>query len=186
MDWTHLGILFIHLIACCFAIGLILLNDIETVNKILKDPHSSCDMNDLYKVKTVVSLALIVLWISGIALISIEMITKGGVALENPKLQAKILIVAFLTINGVFLHKTILPLIEKFGSVLKLPQNNRRLAILVGSISGVSWIYAAFLGMARMLAWKYPLIQLLALYPVMIIGGFITMLVLVTVSVRKS
>ncbi|MNC19913.1 hypothetical protein D3C75_678530 [compost metagenome] len=53
------------------------------------------------------------------------------------------------------------------------------LALFSGALSGVSWFYAAMLGVGRPLAWKYSLVELLAAYPVLIVGGF-GMMVLLT------
>jgi ABC-type phosphate transport system permease subunit len=49
----------------------------------------------------------------------------------------------------------------------------------------VSWFYAAMLGVGRPLAWKYSLVELLAAYPVLIVGGF-GMMVLLTVWAKNK
>ncbi|MNC10163.1 hypothetical protein D3C75_578000 [compost metagenome] len=54
------------------------------------------------------------------------------------------------------------------------------LALFSGALSGVSWFYAAMLGVGRPLAWKYSLVELLAAYPVLIVGGFGMMVLLTT------
>jgi len=54
-----------------------------------------------------------------------------------------------------------------------------------GSLSAVSWMYAAMLGVGRPLAWKYSLSELLMAYPVLIALGFLSMLVL-TQRVKKQ
>ncbi|MNF69181.1 hypothetical protein D3C84_510560 [compost metagenome] len=97
----------------------------------------------------------------------------------NPKLQAKIGIVVLLTFNGILLHSAVLPALKKAGSLLKLSFSLRMLALFSGALSGVSWFYAAMLGIGRPLAWKYSLVELLAAYPVLIVGGF-GMMVLLT------
>ncbi|MCY1541790.1 hypothetical protein D9M68_774930 [compost metagenome] len=54
----------------------------------------------------------------------------------------------------------------------------RMFALFAGALSGVSWFYAAMLGVGRPLSWKYSLTEILAAYPVLIIGGFIMMALL--------
>jgi len=103
----------------------------------------------------------------------------------NPKLQAKIGIVVLLTFNGFLLHSAVLPALKKAGSILKLSFNLRMLALFSGALSGVSWFYAAMLGVGRPLAWKYSLVELLAAYPVLIVGGF-GMMVLLTVWAKNK
>jgi hypothetical protein len=51
-------------------------------------------------------------------------------------------------------------------------------ALFSGALSGVSWLYAAMLGVGRPLAWKYSLTELLMAYPVLIVLGFATMVAL--------
>ena len=49
----------------------------------------------------------------------------------------------------------------------------------------MSWFYAAMLGVGRPLAWKYSLLELLAAYPVLIVGGF-GMMVLLTIWAKNK
>jgi hypothetical protein len=80
-----------------------------------------------------------------------------------------------LTFNGVLLHQLVLPALEKAGSLLKLQFSMRMFALFAGALSGVSWFYAAMLGVGRPLSWKYSLTEILAAYPVLIVGGFVMM-----------
>jgi hypothetical protein len=57
-------------------------------------------------------------------------------------------------------------------------------ALFSGALSGVSWLYAAMLGVGRPLAWKYSLTELLMAYPVLIVLGF-AMMVALTQWARK-
>jgi hypothetical protein len=67
---------------------------------------------------------------------------------------------------------------KKAGSLLNMSFNPRMLAIFAGTVSGVSWCYAALLGVGRPLAWKYSLVELLGAYPFLILGGFVSMVAL--------
>ena len=96
----------------------------------------------------------------------------------NPKIQAKILIVMLLTLNGVVLHHVVLPWLQKAGSLLELTPSRTTFAVFAGAVSGVSWLYAAMLGVGRPLSWKYSLWQLMAAYPLLIAAGFASMLLL--------
>jgi len=97
---------------------------------------------------------------------------KGLAYFQNPKLQAKVGIVALLTINGAILHKAVLPTLQRAGSLLHLPLSSRMVVVFTGVLSGVSWLYAAMLGIARPLNWKYSLIEILAAFPVLVADGF--------------
>ena len=179
MEITRLAIVYIHLIACCVAIGLVLTSDIAMVKQLLQaDAAAPHDRRHLATLQHTVSAALAALWVTGVTIVAMDASEKGWAYFGNPKLQAKIGLVVVLTINGVLLHKTVLPLMQKAGSLLKMKFKDRVLAVFAGTVSGVTWFYAALMGVGRPLSWKYSLVELLAAYPVLIIGGFFTMLTL--------
>ncbi|OXJ32534.1 MULTISPECIES: hypothetical protein [Burkholderia] len=187
MEFVRLGIVFIHLIACCVAIGLVLTSDIAMVKRLLdSDAPEDLDQVHLASLQRTVTLALTVLWITGIAIIAFDMRTQGLTYLHNPKLQAKIGIVALLTFNGIALHSMVLPALQKVGSLLDLSFERRMVAIFAGVISAVSWFYAAMLGVGRPLSWKYSLFQILAAYPVLIAGGIATMLFITALAKSRK
>ncbi len=187
VEFLRLGVVYFHLIACCVAIGLVLTSDIAMVKQLLKGDvsgaHDDAHMEGLQK--TVV-FALVMLWITGIAIVGIDYAGKGAEYFLNPKLQAKIGIVVLLTFNGMLLHSAVLPALKKAGSLLKLSFSLRMLALFSGALSGVSWFYAAMLGVGRPLAWKYSLVELLAAYPVLIVGGFLMMVALTVWAKNKD
>ncbi|RAI63160.1 hypothetical protein DOZ80_29120 [Pseudomonas fluorescens] len=187
VEYVRLGVVYFHLIACCVAIGLVLTSDVAMVKQLLKGDasghHDDAHMESLQK--TVV-LALWALWITGIGIVGIDYAGKGMEYFLNPKLQAKIGIVVLLTFNGFVLHSAVLPALKKAGSLLNLSFNLRMLALFSGALSAVSWFYAAMLGVGRPLAWKYSLVELLAAYPVLIVGGFATMVLLTAYAKNKG
>lgn len=187
MEFFRLGLIYVHLVACCVAIGLVFTSDVAMVNNLLKghvsSEHDNAHMASLQK--TVV-MALIFLWITGAAVIGVDYLDKGMTYFANPKLQAKVIIVLLLTYNGMFLHRVVLPALQKAGSLLDLEFGVRTLAIFSGALSGVSWLYAAMLGVGRPLAWKYSLLELLTAYPVLIVLGFAMMLALTQWARKQS
>ena len=165
MELARLAMVYVHLIACCVAIGLVLTNDISVIRQLLKaDSSRGHDADHLDTLQQTVSAALTVLWVTGITLVALDTMTTGWGYLPNPKLQAKVLIVMLLTLNGLLLHSAVLPAMKKAGSLLHLCPSQRLLAIFAGSVSGVSWFYAAMLGVGRPLSWKYPMVTLLLVY----------------------
>ncbi|MGH8387869.1 MAG: hypothetical protein ACRESJ_20680 [Pseudomonas sp.] len=187
MEFLRLGVVYVHLVACCVALGLVLTSDVAMVRDILKrktfTEHDTAHMESLQKS---VVLALICLWVTGTAIIGIDYLGKGMEYFMNPKLQAKVIIVALLTYNGVLLHRLVLPALQKAGSLLELEFSARMMALFCGSLSAVSWLYAAMLGVGRPLAWKYSLSELLMAYPVLIVLGFVAMLVLTQRAKRQN
>jgi hypothetical protein len=178
-EFTRMAIVYLHLIACCVAIGLVLTSDIAMVKQLIKgDPNDRLDAQHLTDLQRTVSRALMGLWATGVAIVTLDASIKGWGYFANPKLQSKIAIVMLLTINGFALHKYVLPLMQKAGSLLRLSFSQRLLAIFAGAVSGVSWFYAAMLGVGRPLNFKYSLVEILAAYPVLIAGGFVGMVLL--------
>lgn len=179
MEFLRLGVVYVHLVACCVAIGLVLTSDITMVKDLIKrktfTEHDNAHMEGLQES---VIVALIALWLTGIGIVGIDYLDKGMDYFMNPKLQAKVIIVLLLSYNGILLHRLVLPALQKAGSLLNLGFSARMLALFCGSLSAVSWMYAAMLGVGRPLAWKYSLSELLLAYPVLIVLGFLTMLVL--------
>jgi hypothetical protein len=178
-EFTRMAIVYLHLIACCVAIGMVLTSDVAMVKKLLKgDGSDRVDRQHLTDLQTTVSRALLALWVTGVAIVSLDASIKGWGYFANPKLQSKVAIVVLLTLNGVVLHRTVLPLLIKAGSLLRMAFSQRLLAVFAGAVSGVSWFYAALLGVGRPLNWKYSLVEILAAYPVLIAGGFASMVLL--------
>ncbi|WP_211443390.1 hypothetical protein [Collimonas humicola] len=188
MELFRLSIVYLHLIACCVAIGLVLTSDIAMVKQLINGGTAEKqETEQLNSLKKTVTLALVALWITGIAIVWLDVSVKGFAAyFANPKMQAKLTIVALLTLNGFVLHSAVMPAMEKAGSLLQMAFNQRMLAIFAGAVSAVSWFYAAMLGVGRPLAWKYSIVQLLAAYPALIVTGFIAMVTLTVWSKSRS
>ncbi|MBV7481183.1 MULTISPECIES: hypothetical protein [unclassified Pseudomonas] len=185
MEFLRLGVVYVHLLACCVAIGLVFASDAAMVKDLFKGRVSAGHDNEhMASLQKSVANALFFLWVTGAAVIGIDYLEKGMTYFANPKLQAKVIIVLLLTFNGMLLHRFVLPAMLKAGSLLDLQVGVRMFALFAGALSGVSWLYAAMLGVGRPLAWKYSLTELLMAYPVLIILGF-TMMVALTQWARK-
>ena len=187
IEFTRMGIVYLHLIACCVAIGLVFTSDIAMVKQLIKgDPAEALHARHLSDLQTTISRALLALWVTGAAIIALDASLKGWGYFANPKLQSKVAIVMLLTLNGYALHKYVLPMLKKAGSLLKLSFSQRNFALFTGAVSGVSWFYAAMLGIGRPLNWKYSLIEIMAAYPVLIAGGFGFMVLITTLSRSRA
>jgi hypothetical protein len=179
MEFFRMALVYPHLIACCVAICLVLTSDVEMVRQLfVGDAGAPGDQRHLPNLQSTVAWALFVLWITGIAIISLDASSQGLKYFLNPKLQAKVAVVGLLTFNGFLLHQAVLPALQRAGSLLRIPLGSRMLIIFAGVVSGVSWFYAAMLGIGRPLNWKYSLLEILGAFPVLIAGGFIGMLAL--------
>ncbi|MCY1422506.1 hypothetical protein D9M71_381900 [compost metagenome] len=187
MELVRLSVVYVHLLACCIAIGLVFASDAEMVRNLLKGhQEAGHDGKHMARLQKSVTNALIFLWLTGAAVIGIDYLDKGMNYFANPKLQAKVIIVLLLTFNGMLLHRFVLPALLKAGSLLDLNFGVRMFALFSGALSGVSWLYAAMLGVGRPLAWKYSLTELLLAYPLLILAGFALMAALTQWARNRS
>jgi hypothetical protein len=187
--FARMGLVYLHLIACCLAIALVLSNDFAAVKDLVRADADSrwAHRSDMSGLQAAVLKALLALWVTGATLVTLDVKFDGGWKhFENPKLQAKILIVVLLTLNGAVLHRFVLPWLQEAGALLHLPPGKMALAQFSGVVSGVSWLYAAMLGTARPLAWKYSLSDLMVAYPLLIAAGFAGMLALTAWSSHRN
>jgi hypothetical protein len=189
LEFSRLGLVYVHLIACCVALGLVLKSDVVMLRDMIKGDRASdlAHMKQMNGLQSIVSMALAALWVTGVALVTMDALTKDGLHyFANPKIQTKILVVSLLTLNGFALHNLVLPWLQKAGSLVNLSFNRSAVTAFTGSVSAVSWMYAAFMGIGRPLSWKYSLGQLMAAYPLMVAGGFITMMALISWAKQRN
>ncbi len=186
-ELVRLAVLYMHLIACCVAVGLVLTSDLAMARQLLRgDDSAHCGSAHLESLQRTISLALLMLWLTGAAIILLDMSVKGWTYLLNPKLQAKVLIVSLLTLNGMLLHRAVMPALARTGSLLGLEPGMRALTLFAGTVSAVSWFYAALLGVGRPLAWKYSLAELMVAYPLLIVAGYGAMRLLVAMAHKRN
>lgn len=178
LELARMGVVYLHLVACCIAVGLVFMSDLDVVKRLLVGDAASFDARYLGGLHRTLTRALLVLWLTGTLLIGVDVWGKGVEVLANPKIQSKIGVVLLLTINGMVLHRKVLPMLLRAGALMRLEFSDRMLALFVGAISGVSWFYAAMLGIGRPLNWKYSLVQIMGAYPMLIAGGFVFMMFL--------
>jgi hypothetical protein len=98
------------------------------------------------------------LWLSGIGFLLLYYHTDPG-KLANPKMWAKITVVAMLTINGWFIHHRTIPALQARigGTILKDGRIETMLFFLVpGAISFSGWSFATVLGTVRELNFVVP------------------------------
>ncbi|KZN21237.1 MULTISPECIES: hypothetical protein [Pseudomonas] len=142
-----------HLIATCIALGRVLQAD-QKLWSWRKDVLSEVQREYLEETQKIVTLALLALWGSGLLLVLQGYLYEGSAYLLNQKLWAKVSIVVLLSLNGALLHRIGFPLLQKAPFVLLRNSGRTRLALL-GALSMSSWLFAAFLGVAR--AWNHVL-----------------------------
>ncbi len=121
-EWLRLGLLYMHLLSCAFALALVLSADW----RILKGRFTR---ESLHRTANSTTVALGLLWVTGGAIIFHDTGFDPAVIDSLAKLQLKLVVVIALTINGLLLHFVSFPLVT----------SRRRLSIaeaMVLSITG--------------------------------------------------
>lgn len=170
--------LYPHLIACCVALGGILLSDAKFI--LSKGQLNDADRIFLLDLSRIVSLALLALWLTGLSIIAIDFAhwPSWNELLAKPKLIAKLVVVCVLTLNGYLLHRIVLPTFAEQIPLATVETKRLRGMFALGAISGTSWLFAAFLGIAKPLTATLGLTGFLAMYAALMIGAISTALLL--------
>jgi hypothetical protein len=120
----------------------------------------------------IVTVGLGLLWISGIGFL-IHYGLFDPAKLQNPKIWAKIAIVAVLSINGVLVHYFVLPRIRsQIGQRLLdgLSHFHCSLLLLAGTVSAISWYVPLMLGAIPQLNFVVPAEVILVGYALLLIA----------------
>jgi hypothetical protein len=121
-------------------------------------------------ISNIVVVGLAVIWVSGIMYLVYYM-SYDPIKLGNQKIWAKISIVIMLTINGFFIHKTVLPTVRhQLGASLfqGIAYERRSMLLMFGTISAVSWYVPLSLGAAAFLNFVVPASVILSMYAILL------------------
>ncbi len=167
----YLILVFAHLLAASMALGAIVATDLRLLSKLAQDRVRIAPPNAF--VARMVMVALLVLWITGAAIVAHGMVERPDY-LSNPKLQAKIMLVALLTLNAVALHRFTFPRLARGRSVARWRVSEWLVIAVPVAMSNFLWMFTAFLGIARPWNDAMPLADILAiaagLFAVVLLG----------------
>ena len=139
-------LLFAHLLGTSLALGAIVATDIRLLRKLADERVRIAPPNPF--VMRLITLALLVLYVSGAAMVMLALADDPDY-LSNPKLQAKLLLVAVLSINALVLHHYTFPGLARGRRVARWKIADFMRVALPVSLSNCLWMYCAFLGIAR-------------------------------------
>lgn len=156
----------LHLLGLCFGLGGATMLDFWILRWMRWGGLPNEIARTFLFVSKVVSVGLALLWVSGLGFLAVYAI-EAPEKLSNPKIVAKVTVVAVLTVNGWLIHALVLPGVLRdvsrpmFDGVSRLRTG---VFLISGAVSGVSW-YAAFaLGILRELNGRIAASLLLALW----------------------
>ncbi len=166
-----------HLVGLIMGLGGAILADYTIFTRGVIRPVSPFTIHQTEFLSRVVSAGLAILWITGFALIWINLIDHPQY-LTNQKLWAKIAIVILLTFNGVLVHRYILPILRRsIGYRLFADMRSKYVVVLtlLGSLSIVSWTVPFVLGNASELNYVTPVWKILCVYAICVLAVWFTM-----------
>jgi hypothetical protein len=172
----HQCVQFVHVAAFAIAFSAVVREDIAMVKA------QEIDMQRLSATAQTLTGALIVLWFTGLALIGFAIGIDPDALMARPKLLAKLLVVIALTANGVALHAFAFPSLGRTG-VQERP--NVVVPVMLGAISTASWLYASFIGVARVIAPSMSLRDFMAWYAALLLVAITVGLVFVRPRVLR-
>lgn len=118
----------------------------------------------------IINAGLKLLWLTGLGFL-LHYSLCDPIKLQNPKLHAKLAVVVILTLNGVFIHMTVLPhLRRQIGRTLFHGTGGLQRSVFFasGAVSAVSWYTPVVLGVFSQLNFSVPATQILVGYLVLV------------------
>ncbi len=156
----------LHLLGLIMGLGGAVLLDVTIFTRGVIRPISRYTIHQVETLSHVVTWGLVLLWTTGLGLIWLNFLEKPEY-LTNQKLWAKLAIVVVLTVNGVFIHHKVLPILkERLGKRMFDSVSRPQIALLtlIGSISFVSWATPFVLGKASEFNYVTPMALIIAVY----------------------
>jgi hypothetical protein len=165
-----------HLAGLALGLGGAVLLDMLAIRFLIKQKISA-EFYEIFKHSSqVVFWGLCLLWLSGIAYLIYYYLADYH-SLFNQKVWAKLFIVVILSMNGWWIHRRILPLMQGSinGYLFKtLSVNQRRVLLCSSVISILSWGIPLLLGACKELNFCISAFTILFIYFSLLILGLIT------------
>lgn len=170
--WIGTGLRVVHFCGLVLGVGAATLLDLIIARFILMRGISFEHVYVVDFSSKIVTIGLGLLWVSGIGfLISYGVFEPAK--LQNPKIWAKIAIVAVLSVNGLLVHYFVLPRIRnQVGKRLLdgLSPFDCSLVLLAGTVSVISWYVPLILGAIPQLNYVVPAEVILSSYALLLIA----------------
>ncbi len=161
----RVGLRVVHLVGLVLGLGAATLLDLMLFRR-RSDPLTKEMIETVELFSNVVLCGLLLLWLTGIGFL-IHYAQFDPQRLYNPKVWSKIVIVAVLSINGLFIHTVVLPHMRAsvgHPNLSLLSAGRRRLFCAVGAVSAVSWYTPMLLGAVPQLNFTVPMTTILSVY----------------------
>ncbi|MEM7709264.1 MAG: hypothetical protein AAF264_00600 [Pseudomonadota bacterium] len=166
------GLRFVHFIGLAIGLGGATMLDLMLLRFFVRQRIASETLSIFEFSSRIVGCGLWILWFTGLGFLTIYALDDAS-KLTNPKVHAKLVIVLLLTMNGLFIHRRILPVLkDRVGQCLFTGMAPRQRVVLTvsGSISAVSWYVPVALGAFSQLNDLVPASAILAIYATLLVS----------------
>lgn len=170
------ALLYIHLLSLAVALGSMLIAEHLISERLMFSRHGKFNPDSLDTVmfaSRAVTISLLLLWLTGIGFLVLGYL-NDPLYLANQKIWAKVSIVVLLTINGIYIHRRVLPRlahVSEGGLLIRGALESVRLRMSF-AISIAGWLLAAFYGTAKFLNQGYQYAELFGLYLAIVVMIF--------------
>lgn len=182
------GLVIAHLIGLALGVGGATLMDLILVRFVVRGTIAREHAEILHFSAYLVSGGLILLWATGIGFLA-HYYMFNPIALENPKVLAKIAIVGILTVNGVLIHNQVLPVIERnVGRRLfdGISGSQKSWMLAAGAVSATSWYVPLALGALREFNFVVPATQILMVYGALLMTAVLSAQILGRILIEQD
>ena len=155
-----------HLLAIAGALGSAFAADALLLTRGLFRPITAVTAEILQFLSRLVLVGLMAVWVTGIPL-ALEVYKAHPEFAGNEKFWVKVAIVVALSLNGLLIHRLVLPhvLAQQGRRLFDGAGTAQRLGLAaVGGVSFVSWTFPMLLGTAQQLCYAAPASRLLEAY----------------------
>ncbi len=145
------GLLLLHLLGLVLGVGTATLLDLFIARSLRSGRFSKEQFEFIRFASSFVFAGILLLWISGLSFL-LYYYFESPTGLENPKVWAKISIVAILSLNGLYIHKQVLPELKRnagFSIFHGTSKAKRSMMLVSGAVSVVSWYAPLVIGTAK-------------------------------------
>ena len=171
----HTILIVFHLIGLIIGFGVAIAVDALMLKRAFFSRINRDLIHTIEFLSQLVTLGLVILWISGIAL-ALDNYHANASFVTNAKFWAKVCIVIVLTIGAYNIHTNVLPRVRQYEGRSLLDRASAGTCFtwaLASAVSIVSWTLPVLLGSARELSYVTPFFTVIFFYVGCIISVFI-------------
>lgn len=173
------GLILVHVLGLALGLGAALFMDLWLASRLYRIPFAQTDQAMLDFGSKLVTGGLALLWVSGLGFL-LYYYDAAPAALANGKIWGKVAIVTLLSLNGMFIHRVVLPsLSARSGRPLLEGASLATAAPMIGSaaISVSGWTTAAVLGLVKWFNFAFSASEFVLAYATILLLFFISGLI---------